>query len=146
VKFETQEDRLREIDVVIALESEWPVRLVRCPDLSNLDYMMYVGQKLDGWIEIKCRTSAIDDYPTLMLSSMKAQHIADAKPRGFLVVAWRDTIGWCGPEVVEKARLGTRIGGRPPRLGAVHDIESVIDIPIQEFTSLWETTPWSWRA
>ena len=146
MKFETEEDRFRELDVVVALESEWPVRLVRCPDLSNLDYMMYVGSALDGWIEIKCRKNAMNAYPTLMLSDAKAQHIASAQPRGFLVVAWTDTIGWVGPEAVEKARLGTRIGGRPPRAGSVHDIESVIDIPIQEFTSLWETTPWSWRA
>ncbi len=143
MKFETEEDRLRETDVVIALESQWPVRLVRCPDpFSNLDYMMYVGPRLDGWIEIKCRKNAMNAYPTLMLSAMKAQHIVNAKPRGFLVVSWKDTIGWCSTETVEKARLGTRIGGRPPRVGAVNDIEEVIDIPIESFTSIWADDPY----
>lgn len=129
--YETQADLDNEIQVRDALSRVWNVSFHKMPRAYNIDWLLVDQQgNAKAFVELKCRSTPKDQYPTLMLSLHKWMHgktLAREINGVFLIaVRWTDGLYYCIPEECEGVTYG--VGGRTDR-GDSQDVEPVVHIP-----------------
>jgi hypothetical protein len=130
--FESAVDRNAEDATAIELEAAWRCELHRFGLLAPVDFYAERDGRMTGAVEIKCRTNSAGAYPTVFLSVRKWVALTlvglGLGVPALFVVRFTDGIRWIPVSRVDTT--GPRIAGRPPRPGARHDREPVIDVPV----------------
>lgn len=132
--FQTDRDREAQFHVAAAIELAWNVRVERPGSFTHFDYWIFRGDRHVASVEIKRRYVRRSTYPTLLLSAHKSVELMAMRPPALLIVQWDDATGWFSATDINIG--STRIGGRSPRDGSVHDLELVVDIPTNAFRPL----------
>ena len=132
--YETAEDVSREQSVADHLATKWGARVVKNPRFYSVDWcVLKEGKNLAAFLEVKCRTHAHGQFPTLMVSLHKiAEGLALSEIAGvpfLLGVSFAGDIWWCR---VMRRHYPVSMGGRTDR-GDTQDIEPVVEIPIEDF-------------
>lgn len=131
--YETEADVSREAKVAHWLARRWKRQAVQLPKRYAVDYALVDPDgELTDWLEVKCRTNPMAQYPTYMLSAEKywgMVRLQEASNRPVrLVVRWTDAVGVlsvpCGHQL--------SFGGRVDR-GDRQDREPVVLFPIDSF-------------
>lgn len=134
--YETPEHLAREFNVAQAIEEALSSTLHKLPHKYNADYAAFRDDKLQSWIEIKCRDVESTAFPTVMLSLdkwLKIRWLAHATGVKFtLVVEFRDGIYWT--DETDKVRPIAFLG-RSDR-NDWQDMEPSVRIPLSEFKPL----------
>lgn len=137
--YERGKDRDNERRVADWLARRQPgsLRPVQMPKRYPVDFALIDDRgEFNCWLEIKCRTNAIDAYPSYMVSLEKVRGMFDlarftAIPTR-LVVRWEDCLGYlnfpCPYEI--------RMGGRKDR-GDWQDVEPMAHFDVRSFDVLW---------
>lgn len=136
--YENDETKAKEAQFANVLCAVWDAELYKMSYKNRIDYLMKCQGKAYAFIEVKCRTNPMKQYPTYMLSLDKWQAGLDlqrntGKPF-ILAVQWTDKMAYLPcKEVIDKVDIG--IGGRKDR-NDEQDIEPVVLIPIEHFRLL----------
>ena len=69
--YETDDDLAREAAVKDIVECAWGVWLYKMPKPYRLDFAVYHGDKVVGFMEVRTRSNASMAYPTFMMSAAK---------------------------------------------------------------------------
>lgn len=141
--YENTETRANERETSKRLEEKWSCGLVKLPRHYVMDYAAVRNDKVVSFVEIKCRTNAMEHYPTYMVAAhkpLKANELyMTFRLPSFLVVQWTDALGYVD---FQKAGYDLRIGGRKDRNDPA-DQEPVLHIPVERFDVVEEKeTPW----
>jgi hypothetical protein len=135
--YETARDVDNERAVAEVIERRLRLTARKLPRHYELDYVLTDGDEVRGFAEIKCRTNALEQYPTYIISGHKWEYglrwEALAHAPFVIVVRFTDGIYYCRPRYVQGHRV--MLGGRRDR-GDEQDIEPVVHIPVGEFTLL----------
>tara|TARA_R110000868_G_scaffold261331_3_gene519437 strand:+ start:11080 stop:11466 length:387 start_codon:yes stop_codon:yes gene_type:complete len=106
-----------------ALTHEFPV-----------NYALYKNGRLITLVEVKCRRTAMWQFPTLIMSTRKLDRAYELAERSgvplMVVTKWADNLGYL--RVRDPYRYPVKTGGRTDR-GDEQDIEALYDIPIGKF-------------
>lgn len=134
-KMITPEDIARQNAVARVLEKAWRITLVRDPDdMAQINYTVRTDGEVVGYVLIKTRNNAHDQYPALGINRNKHRTLVD-RLRGGLPVIWATgftdkVILWIRAEDIDPIDVVMR--GRAPREGVSTDTEKMIDVPISE--------------
>ncbi len=136
--YETAQDRSNERKLASLIERTHGCMLQKMPIKLHLDYMATRDGRAVAFIEMKQRKTAMRQYPTYMLSLLKAiQASAITQTTGlpcFLAVQWSDAAGICKlPPDHEGMHI--EMGGTTRR-GDPQDIEPVLHFNIANFKEL----------
>lgn len=129
--YETPHDRQRQQAAAETFGAAINAQLVATPPKTRHDYDAFRGGVMVGHIEIKCRTTPVDKYPTYTVAAHKVDALRGLGLPAVIVVRWADAIGWCWP-TDETHRA---MGGRWDR-GDPADREVVAHFPISAFRVL----------
>ena len=135
----------REALVAEAVAHVWPLKLIKLPKLAAADFIALKDGRARSLIEIKARTTKLDQYPTLMLSMSKAVALKTVTREtglpSIIVTTLTDRHSnecfWYWHKLTdlplgESYRI--EVGGRTDRNDAM-DVEPVIMIPYTDFKS-----------
>ena len=131
--YETTQDRVRENEVALYLETKYACRYTQAPKLSPYDgSLSYPDGRLAALVEIKTRRNAKDKYPTYMLSAAKWRSglsvSADLGVPFLLFVRFTDGLF----TTKLKESYPVQRGGRWDR-GDTKDVEDCVFIPMVDF-------------
>ncbi len=136
-------DRTAEREVAARLEEAWGCELRPFGHLSALDWFAVRDGRISGVLELKSRSHARGQFPTVFLNLRKwlALHLSAAGlgVPALFVVRWTDDLGWLPVGEIEGAAL--RVAGCSRRVKAVSDIEPVLEVPVAGFRLLKESRP-----
>ena len=135
--YESDADRSNQATDVAKLERAFGQTAIAPKDPFAAYDVVFDGQKRPCVVEIKVRRNAREKYPTYMLSEKKYNALCAIHAKGadaLLAVQWTDALGTVRVPVEHTA--GT--GGRYDR-GDSFDVEPVVHIPINSFTTVTET-------
>ena len=131
--YETSEDLGREGKVKAILEAHWKAKLHKLPIAYKLDFLAEREEGTVAWIEVKVRTNAMRQYPTMMLSLSKfliARQLTETTGLpSFLVVQWTDKLGFVD---MNQISYTVAMGGRKDRNDS-QDIDPSAYIAIDHF-------------
>lgn len=132
--YETLADASRENQVSDWLARHYGCEVVKLKPLYQFDRALVMDGEIQGYAEIKCRTTPSTQYKSYLISGDKmVKALAWRKLAGvpcYLVVAWTDAIGVF---LIEADRDYTvRIGGRKDRADN-QDLEPCFFIPLSWF-------------
>lgn len=102
--------------------------------VTKMEYNNHIFDVVTGLAEVKVRTCSIDDYPTYMVDVDKRLYMTERCNQHrtpYLIVAWKDAIGWI--DFRSKSFLST--GGRTDRNNP-YDQKLMVHYPIKDFTLL----------
>ncbi len=137
--FKSSSDERAEQSVAEVLENAWRCKLVSFGQLAPLDWYAVRDGRMVGLIELKCRTHASGQYPTVYLNlrkwiSLMLGSVGMGVPALF-VVQFEDEIRHIAASVIDASEI--RIGGwASPQARA--DTEPVIEVPVAEMKLLGE--------
>lgn len=119
MRFESKNDLLREFNAINFLCEKYKLNYVKL-DENDIDYQLYKGDKIIGYVEVKGRNKDIKDAYPLPIACRKLVKLCDKKLNPIVVWACYDglIIG-----KIEQLKGITKIGGRKPREGSSNDIE-----------------------
>ena len=119
MRFENKNDLLREFNAINFLCEKYKLNYVKL-DENDIDYQLYKGDKIIGYVEVKGRNKDIKDAYPLPVACRKLVKLCDKKLNPIVVWACYDglIIG-----KIEQLKGITKIGGRKPREGSSNDIE-----------------------
>ena len=119
MRFESKNDLLREFNAINFLCEKYKLNYVKL-DENDIDYQLYKGDKIIGYVEVKGRNKDIKDAYPLPVACRKLVKLCDKKLNPIVIWACYDglIIG-----KIEKLKGITKIGGRKPREGSSNDIE-----------------------
>lgn len=130
--YETEADRAREKAVAERVAKHFGYFAKKLPHAYPIDYVMVSGKDVQGWLEIKCRSHAMRDYPTLMLSAQKYSaglRLGQATSLQVnLAVQWSDALGF----LHLPCDCVTKWGGRGDR-GDWQDFEPTVHFGVEKF-------------
>lgn len=96
--FETEADLDNEQAVAAVLEKAWNAEFKKLDRRYHVDFMICREGNGVAWAEVKCRTHASTDWPTIILELDKCMKLSQlAHETGLpsiLIVKWTDRIGW----------------------------------------------------
>lgn len=108
-------------------------------DLAAMDFYIINPKDPDRKhpVEVKCRTTRKDRYPTFYVSHKKwlagKQEAAERGTRFYLVIQFADGIYYSNEtDKIDSGTRYTEVNGRRDRPTAANDIETVIHIPHNE--------------
>lgn len=127
--YEQAEDREREDAVAEAVARAVGLRQIRFPRASTVDRALVTDDgQVRALVEIKCRTTPIDQYPTYCVSEERIATYRLIAQRlqvpALLAVRWSDAIGVIDVRRAPPERLAER-GGREDR-GDARDVEPML--------------------
>jgi|SRR5215472_2472305 len=130
--FHKPEDSLAEREVAAVLEVAWKCQLRQFGALSALDWYALRFARMIGILELKSRTHALGDYPTVFLNvrkwlALQLASVGLGVPAIF-VVKFTDWVAWA--PLVEIDATAVRVGGCRTLVKSRSDIEPVIEVPI----------------
>ena len=133
--YENKEHLAKGQELAEFVASKWRCELRKQEKSNQFDYVAMRGGKVTAFVELRCRSNAIDKYPNCFITSSKlahahAMHGATGLPIFFLV-SGVDAIGFADLT----KRYSITVGGRTDR-GDKADVEAVAEIPIGEFKLL----------
>lgn len=132
--YETSDDLSREREVADEISRAWKCKVRKMPVSYRVDYALFSANTLLAWLEIKCRTNAMQAYDTYMISADKIMSGLDlahhANAPFLLVVKWSDGIGYTKINKLSDYKI--EFWGRADR-GDPNDMEPVALIPIENF-------------
>ncbi len=136
--YETMEDKVREEDVAAQFALRWKLTQRKVEgDLVVVDRVLYRGDKLYAYFEVKCRNNPHDKYAEYMIDADKLERglfIAGYDGVSFLlVVRFTDGIFWV--KVTQELLAVQRSGGRKDR-GDPNDIDRCAFFPVTNFRRL----------
>lgn len=119
MRFESKNDLLREFNAINFLCEKYKLNYVKL-DENDIDYQLYKGDKIIGYVEVKGRNKDIKDAYPLPIACRKLVKLCDKKLNPIVIWACYDglIIG-----KIEQLKGITKIGGRKPREGSSNDIE-----------------------
>lgn len=126
-RYETADDRTRELAVAQAVFDPYGVTLAKLPVSYEADFAVVRDGRVIGVVEVKVRSRA---YDTLMLSLHKAQTMrryAECGLRAWLVLCV--PTGVYARQVTASDLADIRMGGRTDR-GDWQDVEPVVHVPM----------------
>jgi hypothetical protein len=139
VKFHRPQDTVAEDRVATALSKAYGWRLARGKFGCVYDFLAYYGrpERVVGVVEIKRRSMTWGDHDTIHVSMRKlTECCAVSESFGvptFFVVECNSGI-YVAPIVFPMlAHFPRKVGGRPPRLGAMNDQEWLFDLKLSLF-------------
>lgn len=131
--FENGDDRERQRRAAKRIEKAWRCEVEERPLLDPVDWNLKRDGVLRAVGEYKGRTHRLGAFPTLFLAKAKYDAlVSEGEAKGvpaFFVAEYEGDV-LCYVNVAEIPDTSTRIAGRPPRSGAAHDQEQMIDIPV----------------
>lgn len=134
-RFETTADRVAQSKAARKIELSWSYKIVETGDLDFIDFLIYRDDKLQAVAEYKRRHIFKNDYPTYIISARKYDFLLDHSRSlglvGLIFVEWNDGLHFVRVEAA--TGCDRAMGGRPPRGGAVNDIELMLHIPVEMF-------------
>lgn len=133
VEFQTAQDRASEEEVAAILAKRWQCDFGRFGHLSAIDWFVTRHGRLIGVAELKTRSHASTQYPTVWLNARKwlaLQLLAlGAGVQGTFVVRFTDGIFYTRLDAIDARQM--RVAGCSRMVKARSDIEPVIDIPVE---------------
>jgi len=131
--YETEETKEREQRLGDIVAQKWQCDLQKVSIKYSLDCLALRDDLPMAWVELRCRTNAMLQYPTYMISLAKVQGAKrleeDTGLPAFLVVEWSDKIGY-----VNLAQVDWTLGfGGMNEVRDWQDQEPVCLIPIDTF-------------
>ena len=140
LQYESDGDLANETAVASYVGARWNCNFEKLPISYHLDFALTREGAVEGFAEIKCRTSERTRYPTYMIAlsklnaAMTLRHVTGLPV--FLIVRWRGgEIGYCDLLDVIMDSLTVEMGGRKDR-GDWQDVEPVAHIDIGKFLKL----------
>ena len=134
--YETKADLEVEKVVASQLKAEFGLDCRKLPVSYRIDWAVFKGKKLVGFMELKARKVAKNKYPTLILSLSKLMAGCELASKTntifWLGVKWSDTFGVCR---ITSPFGNIEMGGRIDRNDSA-DIEPVVHLPIEDFKEL----------
>ena len=131
--YETDETKAKEQKLGELVGLKWKCELQKVSYKYKLDCLAMRGDIPMAWVELRCRTNDMLEYPTYMISLAKVQGAKrleeDTGLPAFLVVEWTDQVRF-----VNLAQVDWSLG-----FGGMHDMrdwqdqEPVCFIPIELF-------------
>ena len=96
--FETAETKAREQRLGDIVAQKWRCDLQKVSIKYHLDCLAFRDDIPLAWVELRCRTNPMLQYPTYLISLAKVQGAKrleeDTGLPAFLVVEWSDKIGY----------------------------------------------------
>jgi hypothetical protein len=137
-RYENEFDLERESLIAYKLGEAWGRKLFKLPSYYPCDMAVTGGDnKIEGFVEIKCRAQSADRFDTLWLSLHKVIEIKRlAKEAGvppYLAVGFEFTkdVRW----ILLSGTYPVILGGRTDR-GDTQDMEPVVEFPVAKFNRL----------
>jgi hypothetical protein len=133
--YETNDDKIREAEVLAALSVKWRCESIPADKFCAYDAVLKRDGKVMGFVEIKCRNITIDQYPSLIISKAKMDAIVSLchrHPDNPIPLLVASLIGRIVGTTIEPGRYKAATGGRKDR-GDHADIETVYQIPWRLF-------------
>ena len=131
--YETPEDRNRERGVADRLALAWGVEMVQMPEHTWYDFSAIKDGVIMGYVEIKTRRNAHDDFETYMISSLKVQKglmaVQTLGVKFILAVQWEDKLRWLD---VANSEFYLQVGGTTKR-NDPRDVEVMAHFKINQF-------------
>ncbi len=136
--FATSVDRQSEKEVAAILEKQWRVSLHKYPEICQIDWYASRDERLVALLELKSRSHALRDFPTVFLNFRKwialtMGTIGMGVP-SFFVARFTDGIRWIDIANVDARKH--RIGGCRTQVKSSTDREIVIEVPLTEMREL----------
>lgn len=130
--FANETDRANEQRVADVIASAWSCDVRPFGALSPVDWYASRAGRLSGLLELKCRTHAVEKYPTVFLNVRKwlaltLGSVGMGVPAVF-VVRFTDGLRWV--PVAEINASNQVVGGCARRVKSDNDIEPVIEVPV----------------
>lgn len=130
--FQNAADREREDEVAALVQSAWNCRIARFGMLATIDWFAERHGRVVGLLELKSRSHASDQYPTVFLNVRKWLALTMGSlglgcPAIF-VVRFRNEVRWVGLSSVDASRQ--RIAGCAQIVKSQNDIEPVIEVDV----------------
>lgn len=136
--FQTTTDRENEAMVAAVLSSAWDCEIRSFGRLAPLDWYAVKDGRMSGVLELKSRSHASTDHPTVFLNVRKWLALALAEVGmgvpAIFVVRFTDGIRWVALSGVDAT--DHKIAGTVKRVKSDSDIEPVIDVPVSVMTPL----------
>ena len=124
-----------EAEVAEVLAERWRARPYHYGKYAPLDWYFVRGEDVVAVAELKCRNIRWGDYPSIYLSYQKFLHLMFAYTYSQLaalyVIRSVDRLMYIPVEDIPAEPV--QIRGRPPRPGAVHDQEPMLQISTSLF-------------
>tara|TARA_R110000751_G_scaffold231149_3_gene332553 strand:+ start:1141 stop:1569 length:429 start_codon:yes stop_codon:yes gene_type:complete len=134
--YETAADLEVENGIARHLKAEYGLDCRKLPVSYRIDWAVFKGKKLVGFMELKARKVTKTKYPTLILSLSKLMAGCELASKTstifWLGVKWLDTFGVCR---ITPPFRNVEMGGRTDRNDAA-DIEPVVHVPVERFKEL----------
>lgn len=139
-KYETLKDLANQQKVMEIFTKTYGYEYVDLPQFSEMDYgiqksFRYKGFKysrIEGLVEVKCRSISFNRYPTFMLHLNKVQYALNCGVPTILLVSWIDAIGF----IKFKEKHFVTMGGRRDRNNQ-YDYDLMAHYPTEKFDLIW---------
>jgi hypothetical protein len=136
--FQTPADRAKERRVAEFLEKHWNCEIHSFGALAPIDWWASRHERVTAVIEIKSRSHPCGEYPTVFLNVRKWLALTLASVglgvSALFVVKWQDCLGFVRVDEIDASKV--RIGGCKRIVKSENDIEPVIEVPVDQFTTL----------
>jgi len=133
--FQTPQDRANEQQFATVLETSWGCELRHFGPLCAIDWYASRYGRVVGLLELRCRTHASGEYPTVFLSCQKWLALSFAANAfgcpALYVVGFTDDIRFVSIEKVDARHPMVRGNAREP-----HRFEPMIEVPIELMAKL----------
>ena len=134
--YETEADLEVEQGVASQLEAEFGLECCKLPISYRIDWAVFKGGNLIGFMELKARNVKKNQYPTLILSLSKLMAGCELASKTntifWLGVKWTDSLSVCR---ITSPFQNIEMGGRTDRNDSA-DIEPVVHLPIEDFKEI----------
>lgn len=132
--YESTFDRENEDRIAFQLAQQWKVGVEKLRKMFPVDYALVQNKAIVGFLEIKCRTNPVYQYPDYLISMGKIDWCLNVsekfRVKCILAVQWSDRLGWL--QVKRECQFKLSIAGRTDR-GDGADIEPCCLIPVEQF-------------
>ena len=130
----TADDATREAEVDRILADRWQCAIRRFPKLHPIDRYAERHTRLVALVELKCFRKSSTDHPTVIVAVKKWMSLKlgafGLNVPGFFVFSMIDGVFFVDVDRINATRQ--RITGRRDRAGMPHDVEPMIDVPVED--------------
>lgn len=140
IKYETLKDLSNQQRVMDAFAKQYGYQYTDLPEFHEMDYAiqktmsykMVKFARVEGLVEVKCRTISFKKYPTFMVHLKKVNYALNCGVPAILLVGWTDAIGF----IKFKERHFVTLGGRRDRDNK-YDYDLMAHYPTDKFEMVW---------